>query len=126
MTDGYTQRQGRTCTTPGCTRTTVPPQPKCSMHAALAARQHNERNAYYHSQHWARLRESCIARDGRQCVVCAGTHRLTAHHIVARVNGGMDSLHNLTTLCQPCHSRVEQDDVDTGVALRQHLRTVGQ
>lgn len=65
-------------------------------------------SAYYHSPGWERLRQTAIRRDG-ECVVCGSMYRLSVHHRKPRTRGGADSLDNLVTLCNPCHSSLEAD-----------------
>jgi 5-methylcytosine-specific restriction protein A len=59
-----------------------------------------------------RLREVVLYRDGHRCQRCGSpdttTHRLHVHHVVARAEGGTDSLDNLVTLCALCHPQVER------------------
>lgn len=62
---------------------------------------------YYKTAQWRKLRERCLVRDYRQCVLCTSTRRLTAHHIIARQDGGEDAIGNLVTLCHECHQQVE-------------------
>ena len=55
-----------------------------------------------------RLRLACLARDGYACTACGrmpnSIRDLQAHHVVPLVQGGPDTLDNLTTLCTDCHS----------------------
>jgi 5-methylcytosine-specific restriction endonuclease McrA len=97
------------------------PGGQCDAHKQQQAAEHNQARTYYHTGEWAQLRAACLARDYRQCVICARTHRLTAHHIKARKDGGPDTLTNLTTLCHTCHSKIEQGDTTTTNHLAQHL-----
>lgn len=81
-----------------------------------------ERNStsYYQSREWRRLRRACIMRD-RCCVVTGSTHRMTAHHVIAREAGGPDSLENLATLAGDVHSAYEaavRDGKDTPLRRR--------
>lgn len=71
-------------------------------------REKNQRSAHYRTRSWRDIRRDCVARDGHHCIVCTGTYRLTAHHMIALADGGPDQLWNLTTLCQSCHAHVER------------------
>lgn len=51
-------------------------------------------------------------RDGYKCQGCgsqqaSGSHNLDVHHVIPIRHGGGDEMTNLTTLCRPCHMRVE-------------------
>ena len=58
------------------------------------------------------LRIACLMRDGYTCQQCSKSGvRLQAHHIVYREHGGKDTLANLVTLCETCHSRLHQGKI---------------
>jgi len=66
---------------------------------------------YYSSPAWRRLSRATKERDGFQCQICGDIEGdpytiLNAHHIVARAEGGSDTLDNLITLCDLCHAVV--------------------
>lgn len=88
--------------------------------------QSNNENRYYRTAVWQRLRKACIERDYNQCVVCTSQHRLTAHHIVARKQGGEDALHNLVTLCHSCHSKHEAGNTNTTKRIDRHVKESGE
>src|SRR6266852_3450517 len=55
------------------------------------------------------LRLACLMRDSYTCQQCSKRNvRLQAHHIVFREHGGKDTLANLLTLCETCHSRLHE------------------
>jgi DEAD/DEAH box helicase domain-containing protein len=79
----------------------------------------NDSNEY--GPDWSKIRERVRARDGYKCQVC-GTPETTRQHDVHHKmpfrsfirNGQIDRelanrLENLTTLCPPCHHKVEQN-----------------
>jgi 5-methylcytosine-specific restriction endonuclease McrA len=74
------------------------------------------------------LRIACLMRDGYTCQQCGkGGIRLQAHHIVYREHGGKDTLSNLLTLCETCHTKLHQGKVTlkvTGVS--GHLDQIAQ
>jgi len=43
-------------------------------------------------------------RDGHQCVICGSTYKLEVDHKRALMNGGDNSIANLATLCDDCHT----------------------
>jgi len=49
-------------------------------------------------------RRRVLARDGNRCVVCGSTAQLEVDHRQALMNGGDNSLDNLATLCDDCHT----------------------
>lgn len=109
----------RTCATP-----TTNQGQRCDTHTTTKHQHHNQARAYYHTTEWRTLRQACLDRDYNQCVICARTTRLTAHHIHARRDGGPDTLTNLVTLCsgkQGCHDKVERRDPQITALLDQHI-----
>lgn len=52
-------------------------------------------------------KEACRERDHYECQICYSKDYLHVHHIVPRVDGGMDDLDNLVTLCARCHKKIE-------------------
>jgi len=70
--------------------------------------------AYYKSQHWQRLREDCLYRDGYTCRAPGCTKRATrADHIIARPPDApgpteFDVLSNLRALCVGHDSQVKE------------------
>ncbi len=58
-------------------------------------------------------RAKVLARDRHRCTTpgCGATRFLEVHHVVARADGGGNTLENLVTLCSRCHRhRHEQQD----------------
>lgn len=56
--------------------------------------------------YWEDLCHFVFQRDNFRCQKCSSqlpTSKLTAHHIVAKEEGGTDSARNLMTLCKDCH-----------------------
>lgn len=65
--------------------------------------------AFYATSAWQRLRAQVLARDGHRCTwldrgVRCGSQADTAHHVVARADGGADSLENLRSVCRLHHA----------------------
>lgn len=55
---------------------------------------------------------ACLNRDNYTCQCCKtkkGT--LHAHHIVYRSNGGADTLDNLITICEACHKKLHDGEL---------------
>lgn len=111
----------RMCRDRACTAFTTNVSGRCDDHQSEQQRRYNQQTAYYHTTEWRQLRAACLARDYNQCVLCTGTHRLTAHHIKARGEGGTDTLDNLVTLDGSCHSRLERGDATLAQQLRAHF-----
>lgn len=56
---------------------------------------------------WDELRRRVYRRDGLRCTNCGSSDVvLHAHHVVPLSRGGTNSLTNLTSLCDPCHTLV--------------------
>lgn len=70
-----------------------------------------EKNEWWKSVEWRKIRKECLSRDRYACRGCGVHHKhgknLTAHHIQPREEGGGDNLENLLTLCPTCHDLVE-------------------
>ena len=49
-------------------------------------------------------RKAIYRRDGFQCALCGCTRYLQLHHYIPRGKGGLDTPHNLITLCSDCHA----------------------
>jgi hypothetical protein len=69
---------------------------------------------------WKNTRNQVLDRDNHTCQSCGNNINLHAHHIKSRYDGGSDDLDNLTTLCQPCHSKLHADE------LRQSIEELNQ
>jgi 5-methylcytosine-specific restriction endonuclease McrA len=55
---------------------------------------------YYLTRDWRGLREQALRRDGSRCVVPGCNRRaVRVDHVVARKDGGVDTLDNLRSLC---------------------------
>lgn len=55
------------------------------------------------------LRLACLMRDNFACQKCGKKETLlSAHHIVWISKGGLDSIHNLITLCEDCHDKLHE------------------
>jgi len=63
-----------------------------------------DRTNPYSTPQWRQLSLAVILRDGA-CVRCGGGHRLSAHHVIPRAEGGTDTPENAETLCVRCHGR---------------------
>jgi 5-methylcytosine-specific restriction endonuclease McrA len=67
----------------------------------------------YTTPAWRQLSLAVVRRDGA-CVKCGGTFRLSAHHVMPRVEGGPDAPGNLETLCVVCHGRESAEERGSG------------
>jgi 5-methylcytosine-specific restriction endonuclease McrA len=63
--------------------------------------------AIYHTVAWRRTVAAVLQRDGYRCQIagplCEGRAE-TCDHIVARNDGGPDTMSNLRAVCRPCHN----------------------
>lgn len=53
---------------------------------------------------YEKLRHQVLLRDGWRCQSCGGMSNLEVHHKQFRSHSGVDSEHNLITLCNACHA----------------------
>ncbi len=58
---------------------------------------------YLGSEHWEKLRESALERDGRKCAECGKKKRLQVHHKVYQKRWEDGKLEDVETLCSSCH-----------------------
>jgi len=59
------------------------------------------------------LRKATILRDSNKCKMCGKSNcRLEAHHITPKRLGGRDILSNLITLCEKCHKKTHEREMD--------------
>jgi hypothetical protein len=56
---------------------------------------------------WRDKRIEVLERDEYRCQQCGSQENLDVHHRKARKDGGDDSLENLQTLCEHCHSQTD-------------------
>jgi len=49
------------------------------------------------------IRIAALKRDKFTCIDCGSKQNLQAHHIKPKRYKGSDSIHNVVTLCKPCH-----------------------
>jgi len=71
-----------------------------------------ERQDFYHSGEWRRVRKAVYERDDHECRRCgaSGDTELHAHHIEAVSKGGAKfEPGNLVTLCRECHMAEHND-----------------
>src|SRR5215217_5135143 len=73
-----------------------------------------QRDPFYISRDWLRLREQALERDDHACTRVingcrCGKPARTVHHIVPRKLGGADDLSNLASLCPSCDNAVHPE-----------------
>ena len=63
---------------------------------------------------YQKLRQKVLERDNYTCQICfkqfdknTKLTELDAHHIISRRKNGLDSIHNLTSVCESCHGLIE-------------------
>ncbi len=60
---------------------------------------------YLQTDRWAELRAYALQRDGYACRLCNGRWGLQVHHRRYAERWGMETVNDLTTLCNKCHER---------------------
>jgi 5-methylcytosine-specific restriction endonuclease McrA len=63
------------------------------------------RSSYYQSSAWRTMARAFIDAAGGVCSRCGSDHFVSAHHVIARVDGGPDHPLNLEPLCASCHAK---------------------
>lgn len=64
---------------------------------------------------FANMKEFVLQRDGYKCQHCKGKSKdpkLHVHHIVFRSQGGSDNENNLITLCETCHKKLHNGEIE--------------
>lgn len=83
--------------------------PVRSVRAAETDARRGSANERGYGRRWRRLRAAVLASEPL-CAECARRGVVTmatdVHHIVAKRDGGADTLENLEPLCHACHSRI--------------------
>jgi hypothetical protein len=58
--------------------------------------------------YWQELRQQVLERDEYTCQICLKkVDKLDIHHIIPRRKNGLDSINNLTSVCESCHGLIE-------------------
>lgn len=67
---------------------------------------------------WERLKLRVWARDGYTCVYCGvgltndhGPNSRTVDHVIAKANGGEDTMDNCLSACRSCNSTKSTNDI---------------
>jgi hypothetical protein len=60
---------------------------------------------FYKTDEWRKLKEQRKTMDGGKCAHCGSKVDLHVHHIRSRSKGQKESLSNLITLCEDCHTK---------------------
>jgi 5-methylcytosine-specific restriction protein A len=63
------------------------------------------RASYYQSTGWRTMARAFVAAAGGVCSRCGSDPYVSAHHVIARVDGGPDHPLNLEALCASCHGK---------------------
>ena len=54
-----------------------------------------------------KVKEAVWERDGGCCILCGSPHASPNAHVVPRSRGGMGVERNIVTLCQECHTALD-------------------
>jgi 5-methylcytosine-specific restriction endonuclease McrA len=65
-------------------------------------------------ENYRQLRQQILNRDGWRCQFCSTMSNLEVHHQAFRSLSGEDTEQNLITLCQACHSGVQESGICGG------------
>jgi hypothetical protein len=66
---------------------------------------------YLRSDRWQELRREALLRDGYRCRICDATGSLNIHHRYYPNRWGLETVDDLTTLCEDCHSAVHSGQI---------------
>lgn len=64
-------------------------------------------------------------RDGKECYYCGvdlPKDQLTVEHILAKIDGGSDHMHNLCLACKPCNVKVDAMPIVKKMEYRKEMR----
>jgi 5-methylcytosine-specific restriction protein A len=94
------------CAQPGCPAVTqggrCPKHQRAHQRAYAARPERRQAQQPYHTTAWRQLRAACLERDP---YCWCGKRATEADHIVARAEGGSDTLENLRGMCKSHHSQ---------------------
>ena len=62
------------------------------------------------SPKWKELREARLKIDGQKCVMCGTAYQLQVHHRRYPPAWGLETLDDLVTLCDTCHSQLHNKE----------------
>lgn len=72
---------------------------------------------------YERLRIQVLRRDNWRCQLCGVMSNLEVHHQRFRSHGGVDSQHNLITLCRECHRETHAKSDGISAAQRSRYKS---
>lgn len=55
-----------------------------------------------------RVKDAVWERDNHRCILCQSTQAMPNAHVVPRSQGGLGAEQNIVTLCQSCHTKLDQ------------------
>ena len=67
-----------------------------------------DKKTYLQSDKWRTIRQQVFIRDKYRCQICGTNKSLNCHHI-SYINLGSESLEDLTTLCEKCHTNLHNE-----------------
>lgn len=69
-----------------------------------------ERNDFYRSFAWQKIKENCLRRDFFICRICKTDRAITAHHLTYERFGGDEEPKDLISVCFSCHAKIHEWD----------------
>lgn len=73
-----------------------------------------EREEFYQSRTWDKIRENARRRDFYICRICENKNSLDGHHLAYERWGGEEEPRDILSLCRDCHGKVHGKIKDPG------------
>jgi 5-methylcytosine-specific restriction enzyme A len=109
------RRAARPCSHPGCPNLVFNRNRRfCDKHQSeewKRQKARRDRPARDYGPRWRAIRDR-VLRDSPLCVRCRIRPSTIAHHIVAKEDGGADTMDNLIAVCLSCHSKIHAEQGD--------------
>ena len=71
-----------------------------------------EREEFYQSRTWDKIRENARRRDFYICRICENKNALDGHHLTYERWGGGEEPRDILSLCRDCHGKIHEKKSD--------------
>lgn len=71
-----------------------------------------EREEFYRSRKWDKIRENARRRDFYMCRICERNRAVDGHHLTYERWGGEEEPRDILSLCQDCHGKIHEKKED--------------
>lgn len=73
-----------------------------------------------------RVKQTVWNRDNQCCIICGNPQAMPNAHYISRAKGGLGIEENVVTLCQTCHHRYDNGDMqeEYGKKIESYLKSI--